>query len=57
MRGQASSGNWFRFVVVAADGGLGVAVKNDVGDASSHVVVEKSRLASKTPSYRLRFVK
>lgn len=57
MRGQASSGNWFRFVVVAADGGLGVAVKNDVGDASSHVVVEKSRLASKTPWYRLRFVK
>lgn len=56
MRGQASSGNWFRFVVVAADGGLGVAVKNDVGDASSHVV-EKSRLASKTPWYRLCFVK
>lgn len=42
-RGQASSGNWVRFVVGGADGGLGVAVENNVGNAPSHLTLMSRR--------------
>lgn len=32
---QVGSGSWVRFVIVAADGRLGAAVKTDVGDTPS----------------------